>query len=317
MPVHPRKIKTAVVTGPTGAIGCALCQRLLNNGVYVYAVCRPNSYRQGILPVNDNLCTIPCDIADYARLPGKVGEPVDAYFHLAWSGTSKEARNNVLCQIANISSTIDAVHAASELGCQIFIGAGSQAEYGYVDGALKPDTPCKPENPYGAAKLCAGQMSRLECGRLGIAHIWTRILSVYGPGDDPGSMIMRTTRKLLMNQRPSLTAGEQVWDYLYVADAAEALYCAALYGQDGAIYPLGSGMAMPLKNYVEILRDTIDPSLPIGFGEVPYSPVQVMHLQADIYALTAQTGFTPRVAFADGIKKTIEWVRTNIKLIDG
>lgn len=305
-----RKIKSAIITGATGAIGIALCQQLLNVGIDIYVACHPESSRLSRLPINDALHLVPCDITDYSSLPNKIGHPVDAFFHLAWLGTTGESRNNMLLQTANIRGTIAAVYAAAELGCQVFLGAGSQAEYGRVEGMLKRDTPCNPENGYGMAKLCAGQMSRLECQQLGITHIWMRILSVYGPGDGAGSMIMSTIQKLLAGQKPSLTAGTQVWDYLYSADAAEALYRAALYGQDGAIYPLGSGQAMPLRNYVEILRDAIDPALPLGFGEVPYSLKQVMRLQADISELTEQTGFVPEVDFMTGIRETITWVQT-------
>lgn len=306
MTSFPRKIKTVIITGPTGAIGIALCQLLVREGVNVYAVCRPDSPRQRALPVSSHLHLTSCDMADYGSLPNRIGTPADAFFHLAWAGTTGEGRNDMLLQTGNIRSTIAAVHAASELGCQVFLGAGSQAEYGRVEGALKPDTPCNPETGYGMAKFCAGRMSRAECQRSGTAHIWVRILSVYGPGDGGGSMIMSTIRSLLAKQKPSLTAGAQMWDYLYVSDAAEALYRAALYGHDGAVYPLGSGTAMPLRSYVEILRDVIDPSLPLGFGEVPYSPTQVMYLQADISELTAHTGFLPKVDFPTGIRTTIQ-----------
>jgi len=247
-------------------------------------------------------------MADYSFLLNQIGTPADAFFHLAWAGTTGEGRDDMLLQTANIRSTIEAVYAASELGCQVFLGTGSQAEYGRVEGVLKSDTPCNPENGYGMAKLCAGRMSRAECQRLGTAHIWMRVLSVYGPGDGDGSMIMSTIRSLLARQKPNLTAGTQMWDYLYSSDAAEALYRTALYGHDGAIYPLGSGTAMPLGNYVEILRDAIDPSLPLGFGELPYSPLQVMYLQADISELTAHTGFFPKVDFPTGIRTTIQWL---------
>ena len=100
-----------------------------------------------------------------------------------------------------------------------------------------------------------------------------------------------------------------MWDYLYADDAAEALYRMALYGRSGAIYPVGSGTARPLREYLEILRDEIDPSVVLGFGEVPYGEKQVMHLEADIRALKTDTGFEPMVPFEDGIRKTIEWMR--------
>ena len=57
-----RTLKTAVVTGPTGAIGTALCQCLLDHGLTVYAVCRPGSPRAASIrawtPVRPNTLPI-------------------------------------------------------------------------------------------------------------------------------------------------------------------------------------------------------------------------------------------------------------------
>lgn len=305
-----RNIQTAVVTGPTGAIGIALCEKLLRENVTVYAVCRPGSSRIKDLPKAAALHVVECDAKELATLPQKMeGVSVDAFFHFAWAHTIGQGRNDMSAQIENIQSTIDAVRAAKALGCQVFLGAGSQAEYGRVEGLLKSDTPAFPENGYGMAKLCAGQMSRVEAKALDIDHVWVRILSVYGPHDGPMTMISGTIRKLLAGERPALTAGIQRWDYLYAGDAADAFYLAACHGRNGAVYPLGSGQAMPLKDYIIQMRDAIDPALPLGLGEVPYGPLQVMHLQADISALQADTGFAPKTPFAEGIRKTIDWVK--------
>lgn len=305
-----RNIQTAVVTGPTGAIGIALCEKLLRENVTVYAVCRPGSSRIKDLPKAAALHVVECDAKELATLPQKMeGVSVDAFFHFAWAHTIGQGRNDMPAQIENIQSTIDAVRAAKALGCQVFLGAGSQAEYGRVEGLLKSDTPAFPENGYGMAKLCAGQMSRVEAKALGIDHVWARILSVYGPHDGPMTMISGTIRKLLAGERPALTAGIQRWDYLYAGDAADAFYLAACHGRNGAVYPLGSGQALPLKDYIIQMRDAIDPALPLGLGEVPYGPLQVMHLQADISALQADTGFAPKTPFAEGIRRTMDWVK--------
>ena len=304
-----RKICTAVVTGPTGTIGHALCRRLLAEGCTVYAVTHPGSKRADTLPRDEHLHVIFFDAADYAALPEQLAEPVDAFFHLAWAHTIGAGRNDMPAQIANIACTVAAVRAAAQMGCRVFVGAGSQAEYGRVEGLLRPDTPTRPENGYGMAKLCAGQMSRLECERLGLDHVWPRVLSVYGPYDGPSTMIYSAIRTLLAGGCPALTEGIQQWDYLYADDAAEAFWRMAVHGRSGAVYPLGSGQALPLRRYMEELRDAIDPALPLGLGQIPYGPRQVMHLQADLSALRQDTGFEPRTAFADGIRKTIEWIR--------
>lgn len=304
-----RTIQTALLTGPTGAIGVALCELLLRRGVSVYAAVRPDSPRKGVLPAEVH--AVDCDLSQLSRLPERVPVSCDAFFHLAWASTTGAGRNDMDAQIRNLQHTIDACRAAKALGCTVFVGAGSQAEYGRVNHALTPDTPCFPENGYGMAKLCAGQMSRVECGKLGLVHIWPRILSVYGPHDGKNAMIPQVIRTLLAGKRPALTAGEQVWDYLYSEDAAQALYQLALRGKNGGIYPLGSGRARPLRAYIETLRDCIDPSLPLGFGEVPYGEKQVMHLEADLGALTRDTGFVPKSTFETGIQTVIEWMKNN------
>ena len=61
---------------------------------------------------------------------------------------------------------MDAVNLAHRLGCEFFIGAGSQAEYGRVEGKLNAQVPTNPENGYGMAKLCAGQMSRVDSAKI-------------------------------------------------------------------------------------------------------------------------------------------------------
>ena len=301
-----RKIKTAVITGPTGAIGKALCLELAKNGIHVMAVCRPSSPRLAAIPKHPLIETVQCDMQELSRLPELIPH-ADAFYHFAWAHTTGVGRNDMSAQIENIRYTLEAVRVAHALGCQVFIGAGSQAEYGRVEGVLKPDTPCFPENGYGIAKLCAGQMSRIECKKLGIDHIWVRILSVYGPSDSDVTMISGVIRALLCGQKPSLTAGAQLWDYLYAEDAALAFHLIAEQGIGGKVYPLGGGIARPLREYVEEIRDAIDPALPLGFGEIPYSPRQVMHLEADISTLQADTGFAPTTAFKDGIRTTIEY----------
>ena len=170
---------------------------------------------------------------------------------------------NMIDLVRKNGDQIDLNKLGAALGCRVFVGAGSQAEYGRVEGMLEPATPANPENGYGMAKLCAGLMSRTEAAALGMDHVWARVLSVYGPHDGPATMISGTIRALLAGQCPPLTQGEQKWDYLYSADAAEAFYRMARSGQNGAVYPLGSGQARPLREYILALRDAIDPALPL------------------------------------------------------
>lgn len=302
-----------VLTGPTGAIGIALIQACIAREMDVYAICRRGSKRADRIPEHSRVHRLECDLQELNRLDVSDIPDCDVFYHFGWMGTVGEARNDTELQTENIRCTMEAVALAQRMGCHTFIGAGSQAEYGRVEGALRADTPTFPETGYGIAKLCAGQLSRLACEKRGLRHIWTRILSVYGPYDSEGSMVTVTLRKLLAGEKPSLTPGEQQWDYLYSRDAADAMLAIGEKGKSGKVYCLGGGSARPLKEYIIAMRDQIAPGAELGFGDMPYGERQVMYLCADIRELTEDTGFAPRVAFAEGIAETIRWMKTNVR----
>ena len=303
-------MKKMIVTGPTGAIGQAIIEACLDLGIEVYAVCHQQSRRNRFLPEKTGMHLIEGDLSGLLHLQQTLPADCDVFYHLGWAGCAPELRNDMDVQAANIRYTLDAVRLAQACGCHTFIGAGSQAEYGRVEGLLRPDTPAFPEIGYGMAKLCAGQMSRVLAHQLGLKHVWARILSVYGPYDSEHTMIMSAIRSLLNGQKPSFTKGEQLWDYLYSADAAGILLAlGSERSVDGAVYCVGSGQALPLKSYIEIIRDSIDPQLPLGIGDIPYSENQVMHLCADTTAIVRDLGYSYRFDFSEGIKATIEWYK--------
>lgn len=304
-------MRTAVITGPTGTVGMALIEKLINEGVHIVAVCRPESERISRIPKHENVRIVECSLEDMDKLSDIVQDGADVFYHFAWDGTFGDTRNDLNLQNNNVKYALDAVKAAKKIGCTKFVGAGSQAEYGRVEGMLKFDTPTFPENGYGIAKLCAGQMTKIMCDQLGMEHIWVRILSIYGPYDGENTMIMSVIGKILSGEKPSLTKGEQMWDYLYAKDVANAFYLVGEKGKNGAVYCVGSGKARPLKEYVKQIRDSIDSDAELGIGDIPYGEKQVMYLCADIEKLTDDTGFVPEYDFDEGIRETIEWYKEN------
>lgn len=298
-------MKRVVLTGATGAIGSALIRELISHNVEVLVLCRCDSLRNGNIINNELVKRKYCSLKDLSSLQNDTENDYDVFYHLAWEGTSGESRNDMHMQNRNVGYALDAVEVAKKFGCKIFVGAGSQAEYGRVEGVLKPDTPVFPETGYGMAKLCAGQMTREYSHKLGMKHIWMRILSVYGPNDGSQSMVASTISKLEHGETPKFTKGEQLWDYLYSGDAAEAFYLAGEKGIDGKTYVLGSGTAKPLSEYIYDIRDIVAPKADIGIGELPYSDRQVMHLQADISEINKDTDWKAKTSFKDGIRKII------------
>lgn len=311
-------MSTAIVTGSTGMLGIALINRLLEENYRVVAVARPNSSRIDNIPTDEAVTVVELELSEIEKLPSLlevVGiDKAELFFHFGWDGTFGDARNNMDGQLLNVKYSVCAVRVAAELGCEVFLGAGSQAEYGRVPEGTKlsSKTPANPENGYGIGKLCAGQMTRVEAHKYNMKHIWTRILSVYGPYDGLHTMVMSGIGNLIDGRKASYTKGEQMWDYLYCKDAAEAFYLAATKGVDGRVYPIGSGTVRPLKDYITDIRDSVNPEAELGFGEVEYYPGQVMYLCADITELQADTGFSPKYSFAEGLKETVEYYKNYV-----
>ena len=312
-------MKRAVITGCTGMLGLALIRKLLNEGYEVVAVVRPDSARSENIPEDDRITKVELALDEIDKLPSVLDlfdiSEAEMFFHFAWGGTSGVSRNDMDLQNKNIEAALKAVDAAHELGCKVFLGAGSQAEYGRVPEGTKlaGSTPCNPENGYGIAKYAAGKMTRIKAQSFGMKHIWVRILSTYGEFDGVHTMVMSLIRDFSEGKRAACTKGEQMWDYLYCDDAADAFFLAATKGVDGKVYPVGSGQVRPLADYIKDIRDVTAPSLDIGFGEVDYYPGQVMYLCADLTELQNDTGFAPKTEFKVGVEKTYAWYKERNK----
>jgi len=293
-----------VITGATGMIGSSLARRALAENMEILCIIRKNSARLGNLPKSERLKIVYADISEYANLD--INGSYDVFYHLAWGETFGASRDDVDIQVANIQYTMDAVRVAKRLGCNKFIGAGSQAEYGIAGEPLKPETPVNPESGYGTAKYAAGKLSRLLCAQLNLRFNWVRILSVFGPLDGTHTLIMYAINELRAGRSPEFTKCEQIWDYLYCDDAAGAFLAIGKNGVDGKTYPLGSGNKKKLSEYLEIIRDIIAPAATLQFGKKEYYPHQPMYLCADISELTRDTGWKPEASFEEGIKSIID-----------
>ena len=302
-------MKRVIVTGATGMIGASMIEQMVTDGIQVTAVCRPNSKKRNNLIDHPLVSVVECDINDLATLPKKLKGEYDTFYHFAWDGTYGDSRNNAILQEKNVYNTLIAVEVAHILGCKVFVGAGSQAEFGFAEGQLSDDIPKNPVTGYGVAKYAAGRMSAIMCERYGIRQSWGRIVSTYGPRDNSYTMVMSSVIGMLKGERLSFTKGDQIWDYVYGGDCSRAFYLIGKSGKHGKAYTIGSGKSRLLREYISDIRDVINPKLEIGIGEKDYYPNQVMKLTADISELVKDTGFAPQVDFKEGIRKTVEWYK--------
>lgn len=295
-----------LVTGGTGFVGARVVRQLVEQGREVAVLMRASSNTRRIDDLLSRCTIIHGDLAQIETARGAlIHFAPEGVVHLAWDGVKGADRNSAV-QMDNVVASINLYQLTENIGCRHFVGLGSQAEYGPLSGRISETAATRPTTAYGAAKLATG----LVLERTAVAAIrpfaWLRLFSSYGPDDDPSWLIPYLIRSLLAGEKPSLTKAEQVWDYMHVNDVAAGVIAALDAGACG-LFNLGSGQARPLRDIISIIRDAIDPSLPLGFGEVTYRPDQVMHLEANITALTSVAQWRPEIDLADGLSDLVRW----------
>ncbi len=302
-------MKTVIITGASGYIGRNLIHEVRGK-MKIYAVVHKEDERSEKLRKEEGVTVVCCEMEHISRLPSLIPEKsIDYCIHLAWAGNAGNGRADYTMQLNNVKYTLDLLHVLPEFGVKRFVGAGTLAEqdvlhYHHRDGA----TP-NAVSHYGTAKIAAHYMSKTECTKLGIEHIWCYLSSTYGIGNTTGNFVSMASEKIMSGEHAAFTSGEQMYDFVYITDTVKAIYAAAVYGKTNTSYYLGSGNPRPLKEFLVRIRDTIDPQIPIYLGEIPYNGVSLPASEYQADKLFNDTPYRPELSFEEGIKKTIAWMK--------
>lgn len=288
-----------IITGATGFIGTALCKEMINNGHSVTAIVRPNSQKIGKLDNKVSIVELALDELD------KLGGDYDLFYHLAWNGSSGADRNDFDIQNSNIKYTAEAIKAAKRCRCKKFIGAGSQAEYGVVHGICKEDsTVPNPFMMYGAAKLSSYHIGKVLADQLGISFVWPRIYSVYGVGENDGTLISYLIKTLKYGETAELSSCENMWDFMYITDCVRALRMLGESEKADGIYNVSAGKSRLLKEFVKEIKDIIDSDGKVNFGIKKVDKKRTFWLEPDVSRLRS-IGFRCKIRFNKGIQHKI------------
>ena len=194
---------------------------------------------------------------------------------------------------------------AHRLGCRKFIGAGSQAEYGPVDGIISEDTEPNPLSAYGMAKLSACLLSRRLCEQYGMQHIWGRIFSVYGCNDNEGTMLNYAIDQFVKGEPAKFSAAIQMWNYLHETDAG-VMFC--LLGEkpvEPGIYCIANPESGVLRTYIETLREMYGPEAQCEF-DLPSADNPLFGLNVNMKKTVEAIGYSPKISFREGIGNIIQ-----------
>lgn len=296
-----------LLTGATGFIGARIAERLHEHGHRLALLVRDPKPTDRAAAIYRQCEMIVGDLQAPRRYAAAIrGFHPDTLLHAAWTGVAGADRNDPR-QIANIAATADLLETTIAAGIESFIGLGSQAEYGPQNSKLDEQAPVEPTTLYGHSKHAACRVTESMCRLRQLRHAWLRVFSIYGPRDNPAWLIPSLIAKLNRGEVPELTKCEQIWDFLYIDDAADAAVAVLESASAAGIYNLGSGQARPLRETVTLLRDIVRPGAELGIGRLPYRPDQVMHLEADMTRLRDATGWAPKTKLRRGLEETAQW----------
>ena len=296
-------MKRVIVTGATSFIGVPLIDYLIQQGIEVYAILRSNSAKKAefIERFGGRCNVIELDMHEYSKLPVLVKNKIDTIVHLSWNGTRGDSRNEVARQQDNYDCAVKLLEAASSMGGKHFMSAGSQAEYGMIDGVITEEMPSLPVTQYGKQKYAFYKYAEKYGKEHNIRILEPRFFSLYGPNDYEKTLIISSLPKMLANEPCDFSDGLQMWNYLYIDDAVRGMY--KLLADEvlpGGIYNFGSDDTRRLRDYIEEMKSVTKSSSELRFGTLGHNDSGAKGIAPSIRKMK-YTGWQPQVPFAEGL----------------
>lgn len=305
-------MKKVLITGADGFIGKNLVKKMLKKNVEIYAIVYPgNSVYENI--DDDKLHIKYLDLNQVLNHVREFPRDIDVMYHFAWMGVRPELRNNLDVQMINVNMTLDCMKLAIAIGIKKIIFPGSTNEYLYYGKPLNKDAVPSPNNAYGAAKIALRYLCSDFANRNDIKFVYAIVAGIYAADRRDNNVIFYTIDKLLHREKPSLTKLEQLWDYVYIDDVIDAFIAMGESGKGGAVYAIGHGDNWALSNYIKIIHQKIDSTLPLGIGEIPYNSDVLPCSCIDLKDIERDTGFKPQIDFEEGITRVINRIKEDME----
>jgi nucleoside-diphosphate-sugar epimerase len=285
------RMKQCLVTGATGFVGGHVVRTLVRAGWRVSAIKRVSSS-------TDALADLPIDWHDLetADLDRLVSADIAAVVHIATNygrgndRPSQLAADNTLVPLRLLERAV-----AAKVPVVVNTDTCFTIDYRY----LRPYTLSKKQLVQWGKVLCEGTATKFV--NLVLQH-------PYGPGDRPSKFVPAMAKQCLESTGViDLTPGEQKKDFVYVGDVAEA-YRVVLESADRFAdfteLEVGSGKAVAIRQFVELLHRLTRSKAKLNFGGLKYREAEIMFSQADTAPLQA-LGWRPIVSLEEGLLRLL------------
>lgn len=301
-------MKKVLVTGANGFIGKHALKTLVKQGFEVHAVSSE--------PMNpstaDNCIFHAVNLLDFTQINGLFEAVKPAYLlHLAWDVTPGEywnSANNFLW----VQASLEMLGKFQEHGGRRVVMAGTCAEYDWRYGyCSEPVTPKVPATPYGVCKLALQTMLASYSAQTGLSSAWGRIFFLYGPYEHPARLVPSVVKSLLKGEPVPCTHGNQIRDFLYVQDVADAFVALLASDISGAVN-IASGCPVAVKDVICKIAEILKRKDLIQLGSIPAAGEPPL-LVADTGRLANEVNWLPKYNLDQGLEETVNWWKSFLK----
>ena len=234
--------------------------------------------------------------------------------HAAHIHVGRSVTDPLFDATVNIGGTINLMQSLVKAGsCKkvIFASTGG-AMYGNKQTPFTEEMAEAPLSPYGVSKRAAELYLGFYQEQYGIKFIALRYANVYGPRQNPhgeAGVVSIFSKNILQNKQPVINGdGKQTRDYVYVSDVVEANFKALQYNKSG-IFNIGTGIEADVNEIFRLVNREFGEDWREVHGPPRPGEQQTSSLSFD--KAGRELGWEPKVKLSDGIRKTVEWFKTN------
>jgi dTDP-glucose 4,6-dehydratase len=336
--------RTCLVTGADGFMGSHLTEGLVALGANVIAFVRATSSGalNNIGHLREDLNVVFADLTDKTSIDYLVRDflvtaPDKPYvFHLgaqahvgeSWHRPYETVMANTIGTLNLLQSIVD-----HDVELEKFDTAGTSEEYGNVRENVREHhdfddlgslilherSPINPKSIYATAKVAADFLTMNYHDAYGVPGIVTRMFNNYGPRQNPRYVTGTIISQALSRPEIELGALEPLRDFCFTTDGVRGHLTVAAKGTPGDVYVYGQGENISMRDWTDLILKTgeangfwgSDRRVAINEKRLRPGVTDVMALKVGYDKLNAETGWTPKVSWEEGVLRTIQWYAAN------
>jgi nucleoside-diphosphate-sugar epimerase len=302
----------AFITGATGFIGSRIIRALVEHGVAPHLLARTNVLPPHLLDLRGAVTLHAGDLRDAVALEqAVVAANPEVIFHLAAYGTFTREKDVTTMIEVNVTGTVNLLSVMANHPCWSVVHTGSMKEYPASRVPLTEEALLKPWDDYAATKAAATLFCQLSAARHEVPVTILRLSPVYGPGDAETRFVGVAIRAARTGTPLNVTVGSLVRNFTYVDDVVDAYLRASVTPSRGEVFNIGGRETHSFDDIVTTIERITGHEIRRNDASSSRTSASDDSWVPDIRKARDILQWEPTVSLEEGLRRTVEWVRTH------